>query len=893
MTTIYLSSTYEDLKDYRSAVFDALRKAGYEVLAMEDDVATDRRPVEKCLADVAEADVYVGLFGFRYGYVPPTEHDNPDGLSITELELRHAEKLEKPCLTFVVSEDASWPRKFDDSRTDRENKGERINRLRDYLTTEETASFFSSPHELASLVQAALKQLEKSKKAKTREGKESEPSPAITWDIEKKGSPYPGLMHFTRDYARVFFGREGEVREILDRMCLPEGRFIIVSGGSGTGKSSLVDAGVLPKIEESGLPGVGNCFCVRMVPSGGAHPFDALVRKLDSQAEKAGFEALKLSEELFANPAVFPERIQTIVSEGMNDKGLVLFLDQMEELFTAQTKDYAKPFLSTLYSVSNEASFRVIATIRSDFLHHCHDHPELLKVLNGHGHYALGPVNHVMMHDMIVKPANCAGLKVSENLARRIVNESANLPVLAFVLNQLFEKKSNHELSEEVYNNLGGVSGAIAEHVKTAGEKIRKKLGGKGPELLPKIFQSLVIVYLEGPPTPRRPLLTEFTSELRPVVDLLIRERLLHTEGKGEKSTVSISHAELFKAWPALEASIIAGEKLLLDQTLLENRARKWEKMGKPRFSGLASGRECRDFRSADMKATPLSKEYLKTSHRAKLIRIISIVCIVVSLLLFAVIDAWMWFEGLTPKYAYSIAVARLNIRPVSEPEMEVIPGGIFQQGTDLAGPIRKVELKKFKIGKYEVTFKEYDRFVEELTGRKPSDNGWGREKRPVINVSWQEANDYARWLSRATGKKYRLPTESEWEYAARSRGNDNNWAGTSDKNRLTDYAVFRTAQAVFRTEPVGSRKPNDLGLHDMSGNVWEWVEDCWHRTYDGAPLDGRAWNEENDGECASRVIRGGSWDNRPEFLRASYRGRDFVDYRGNSIGFRLVQDID
>src|SRR5215467_9487983 len=201
MTTIYLSSTYDDLKDYRAAVFEALRKAGYEVLAMEDYVATDRRPVEKCLTDVAETDIYVGLFAFRYGYVPPAAHGNPDGLSITELEFRHAEKLRKPCLVFAVSEDAPWPPKFIDGL-----KGERISRLREYLLTEKTASFFSSPYKLASDVQAAVtKRLEEITKAHAPSIKEPEPSEGSTWDIEKKGSPYPGLMHFTRDSAPVFF----------------------------------------------------------------------------------------------------------------------------------------------------------------------------------------------------------------------------------------------------------------------------------------------------------------------------------------------------------------------------------------------------------------------------------------------------------------------------------------------------------------------------------------------------------------------------------------------------------------------------------------------------------------------------------------------------------------
>jgi len=225
-----------------------------------------------------------------------------------------------------------------------------------------------------------------------------------------------------------------------------------------------------------------------------------------------------------------------------------------------------------------------------------------------------------MMHDIIVKPANCAGLKISENLARRIVNdtgsESANLPLLAFVLDQLFKKRSDHELSEGVYKDLGGVGGAIAEHVKMVEEAIRRELGGKASEILPKIFQSLVIVNSEGLPTRRRPLLVEFPQELSPAVELLVRERLVHTEGEGEKSNVSISHEKLFDAWPALKEYVQANKRLLMDQTLLEMRARKWEAMGKPWFRGLAAFPEVREFRRAGV-PTVLGKEYLKASRRA------------------------------------------------------------------------------------------------------------------------------------------------------------------------------------------------------------------------------------------------------------------------------------
>lgn len=414
MTTIYLSSTYEDLKEYRAAVFEALRKAGYEVLAMEDYVATDRRPVEKCLADVSEADIYIGLFAFRYGYVPPPEHGNPEGLSITELEFRHAEKLRKPCLAFVVSEDAPWPPKFIDGL-----KGERINRLREYLLTEKTASFFSSPHQLASLVQAA-----------------------VTKHLAPK-----------------------------------------------------------PKRPESSL--------------------------------KAG----------------------TVFRDKLND-------------------------------------------------------------------------------------------------------------------------------------------------------------GSQGPEMV-------------------------------------------------------------------------------------------------------------------------------------------------------------------------------------------VIPAGIFQMGDIQGGgkeserPVHTVRIiRSFAIGQYAVTFEEYDKFAG-ATGRQlPHDKGWGRSRRPVINVSWNDAMYYAEWLSQQTAKGYRLPTEAEWEYAARAETETVYWWGNEMNASLATCDGGDSRWGGKQTSPVGSFPPNPFALYDTAGNVWEWVEDCWHGNYEGAPTD-RAWKQENGGQCGRRVIRGGSWYNSPVNLRCSTRNADDAAERSDSVGFRLARDID
>lgn len=510
MATFYLSSTYEDLQDYRRVVFDALRKADYTVMAMEDYVAADQRPVDKCLLDVERADIYIGLFAFRYGYVPPPQYHNPNGLSITELEFRHAETHTKPCLTFVMNDATPWPRTFDDAHT-AEDKGEHIKTLRQYLLTERLASAFSSPHELSTLVLAAVtKHLEDKRKLEPPGTQEPHTTATVTWDIEKNGSPYPGLMHFTRKYAPVFFGRDAEVREVLDRVRFPEGRFLIISGASGTGKSSLVDAGVLPRIEESAIAGEKKPVCVRMVPSQGSHPFDALLRPLHDYVEHAGMNVYELAEQMVRQPAILPERIQEIVSKGLNGGDLVLFLDQMEELFTVRDRAQSHVFLSALYEAAHNGSLHVIATIRSDFLQYCHEHQDLLRVLNGRGHIGLGPIDMISVGEMIVKPAQCAGLSIPHGLVRRLAGEKGQepggLPLLAFALRQLFEKRDGNRLTEKAYDDLGGLAGAIGEHVKTVEEKVGLSLATDDEGVFSKIFALLIVVNIDGQPTRRRHL---------------------------------------------------------------------------------------------------------------------------------------------------------------------------------------------------------------------------------------------------------------------------------------------------------------------------------------------------------------------------------------------------
>ena len=172
--------------------------------------------------------------------------------------------------------------------------------------------------------------------------------------------------------------------------------------------------------------------------------------------------------------------------------------------------------------------------------------------------------------------------------------------------------------------------------------------------------------------------------------------------------------------------------------------------------------------------------------------------------------------------------------------------------------------------------------------GYRPDDEGWGRGNRPVIHVSWEDAQLFLAWLNGKTSGGYRLPSEAEWEYAVRAGSKTKySWGDAIGSNRA-NCAGCGSRWDNKKTAPVGSFPANAWGLHDMHGNVMEWVEDCWNDSYEGAPTDGSVWM---DGECSRRVIRGGSWNSLPRFLRSALRYRYTRADRSNFWGFRLAQD--
>jgi formylglycine-generating enzyme required for sulfatase activity len=237
---------------------------------------------------------------------------------------------------------------------------------------------------------------------------------------------------------------------------------------------------------------------------------------------------------------------------------------------------------------------------------------------------------------------------------------------------------------------------------------------------------------------------------------------------------------------------------------------------------------------------------------------------------------------------------------------MVVVPAGSFTIGSpageegrsDDEGPQRGVRFgRPFAVAKFEATFAEWDACVADGGCKhNPSDQGWGRGNRPVINVSWDDiTKEYLPWLSRKTGKSYRLLTEAEWEYAARAGTTTPFWWGSSITTKQANYAGTYTygggqkGEYRQKTVPVDSFAANPWGLYNVHGNVWEWVQDCRNDSYNGAPSDGSA---RTTGNCGVRVLRGGSWYYVPRNLRSAGRNWISPDFRSGDVGFRVGRTL-
>jgi len=222
--------------------------------------------------------------------------------------------------------------------------------------------------------------------------------------------------------------------------------------------------------------------------------------------------------------------------------------------------------------------------------------------------------------------------------------------------------------------------------------------------------------------------------------------------------------------------------------------------------------------------------------------------------------------------------------------DMVMVKGGEFKMGSKSGDedkkPIHDVYIDDFYISRYEVTFDEYDIFCDATGKIRPDDRGWGRGKRPVINISWFDANEYIKWLTKLTKEKYRLPTEAEWEYASKG-GKFSSSFYYSGSNKI-DNVSWYSKNSMGKTHKVGEKQPNELGIYDMTGNVWEWCSDWYNKNYYSlSPIN----NPQGPEKGTDRVARGGSWISSDILCSNSIRLRyNPYSYLSN-VGFRIVKD--
>jgi len=228
-------------------------------------------------------------------------------------------------------------------------------------------------------------------------------------------------------------------------------------------------------------------------------------------------------------------------------------------------------------------------------------------------------------------------------------------------------------------------------------------------------------------------------------------------------------------------------------------------------------------------------------------------------------------------------------------PTMIQLPGGKYLMGGPSAiiapdeTPRHEVTVSPFMVSVYEITFEEYYRFAQATGRSKPKSNGWDIKTHPVVDVSWNDALAYTNWLSKETGKRYRLLSEAEWEYAARGGTRTSFWWGTKPGSSNAHCFDCKSDYSTSKPAKVGTYKPNPFGLYDTAGNVYEWVHDCYHRNYNDAPADGSVWE---GGDCGVRIVRGGAYRSPANSMRAENRETFQSDKGQYNVGIRVARDL-
>ncbi|MDZ4796762.1 MAG: SUMF1/EgtB/PvdO family nonheme iron enzyme [Bryobacteraceae bacterium] len=729
-----------------------------------------------------------------------------------------------------------------------------------------------------------------------------------------RGEPYLGLTYFDRQDAPIFFGRETELQQLVDKLNKEQGRrFCVVLGASGSGKSSLVRAGLWARLamgEVEEMPGSRNWLISAMTPTdGGGDPMAAL----RWSARNALLEHESFRRQCDWRKELSPVKDESIsrlagivLAKASPDAQWLLILDQMEELFATTTSGGADFLDQLIQATGPPCRMRVVATLRADFYHHCGAHPPLVRMINGDGGaFHLGTPGRSSLERMVSGPLTEVELTGDEGhstsrpkpwsldpelpslIASDAEREPGGLALMAFALRELYEAcKASRRLDVATYRSasFGGLAGAIARKA----DDTLASLGAEGETALHRVFSRLVRVNPDDAPSRRRERLSVWAADEGALhtIEAFREARLLVADrGQADDPVVEVAHEALLREWPRL-AQWIKSEK---DALHLAERVRAQAK---------AWGRE----NWSTTRQRPFSPEYVdrirQSLHSAGLLAGL-LEDPVISRLLKPEVE-WILEEL---KFQETDSDRRLQIgrrlAKIGDPRPGV---GVREDGVpdilwrEISAATVHVEergsflVEPFRIAAFPVTASQFRAFVQAADGyssklwwdglqREDPHPDWERmlTNHPVTDVSWYDATAFAQWLAARLEMEVRLPDEQEWQLAAQSETIDFKypWGKEWDEghaNTEESHLGGTTAVGVF---PKGDSLQ---AVSDLAGNVWEW---CRNLYADPAKIKGDS--------AGSRVLRGGSWLLNQGFARADDRDYYHPLNRFSNIGFRVV----
>lgn len=791
-------------------------------------------------------------------------------------------------------------------------------------------------------------------------------SPSVRSDPLLTGRPkypYPGLRPFEAEEWSIFFGRERMIDDAIER--LGTHQLIFIHGSSGAGKSSLVRAGVLPKLARQHLRAGAPWRTCSMRPSGG--PMWNLAKEL-ARLEGDTDDAERVGRIV----GQFNRRGATLSSvagslKNLEGQRLCILIDQFEELFRFEketSREEAELFVDLLVRSNVEATgnghltvkenlegtaVHVVVTMRSEYLGECARFYGLAEAIN-RTQYLMPRMDREGLVRAIRRPAQLYGGEVSIDLTERLMAEAAGredeLPLIQHGLMLMWHEAVTQTqpgnkivLGEAPLEKAGGLARLLSAHadaiVEMAAPDPERRYG------VERLFRALTDLNVEGQAIRRPQVFRDLVAltqvgedKLRPIIDALRRDGVSFLTPYSpqpilDATTIDISHEALIRCWDRLADPQDGWLKREFDDGLIWRsllvEAKSFES-NKQRVLSPATTDERWDWwRGRKLTATWAARyggnfglvERLLLASRRKARYQRQLYYAFVGLLLFTsgagiAYASWtnrlrmqMWTDLYLRRTVLSLAEERA-LKPGAQfqectrcPEMVVVPAGSFTMGSpeteegrdDGEGPQHLVTIAApFAVSRLAVTFDQWDSCYQ-LGGcsSRLDDARWGRGDRPVINVNWSNAQEYVRWLSKETGKDYHLLSEAEWEYAARARADTTYYWGDDIGIGNANCSQCGSQWDGKETAPVGSFKPNGFDLYDMAGNVWQWVQDCSHDDYTGAPTDGSAWMT---GDCSDHIVRGGSWFDPPEAIRAASRFGNPSDIRGPALGFRVGETI-